>query len=99
MAVHAVPESYEPTVSAIDRHIRQNTEGPAGDPVRAAKILVRMAKRRDAPTNLALGVMASEGSMAQNRRLLGQEGKWSTVGRSADFSEAYPADFPKYTAA
>ncbi|MFD5815975.1 SDR family NAD(P)-dependent oxidoreductase [Streptomyces sp. NPDC127038] len=95
MTVHEVPEGYEDTVGAINRRIRQSAEGPAGDPVRAAEILVRMAKRRDIPTNLALGVTASEGSMAQDRRLLAQDEKWSPVGRSADFAEAYPVDFPE----
>ncbi|MFD8733343.1 SDR family NAD(P)-dependent oxidoreductase [Streptomyces sp. NPDC059618] len=95
MTVHEVPEGYEDTVGAINRRIRQSTEGPAGDPVRAAEILVRMAKRRDIPTNLALGVTASEGSLAQDRRLLAQDEKWSPVGRSADFAEAYPVDFPE----
>ncbi|MFI0967812.1 SDR family NAD(P)-dependent oxidoreductase [Streptomyces sp. NPDC021080] len=95
MTVHDVPEGYEDTVGAINRRIRQSTEGPAGDPVRAAEILVRMAKRRDIPTNLALGAMASEGSIAQDRRLLAQDEKWSPVGRSADFAEAYPVDFPE----
>ncbi|MFD9791536.1 SDR family NAD(P)-dependent oxidoreductase [Streptomyces sp. NPDC059070] len=99
MTVHDVPEGYESTVGAINQRIRQNTEGPAGDPVRAAEILVRMAKRRDIPTNLALGVMASQGSIAQDRQLLAQDEKWSTVGRSADFAEAYPVDFPQDTAA
>ncbi|MFI1177337.1 SDR family NAD(P)-dependent oxidoreductase [Streptomyces melanogenes] len=95
MTVHDVPEGYDETVGAINRRIRQNTEGPSGDPVRAAEILVRMAKRRDIPTNLALGVMASQGSIAQDRRLLAQDEKWSAVGRSADFAEAYPVDFPQ----
>ncbi|MFC0843746.1 SDR family NAD(P)-dependent oxidoreductase [Streptomyces noboritoensis] len=95
MTVHDVPEGYDETVGAINRRIRQNTEGPSGDPVRAAEILVQMAKRRDIPTNLALGVMASEGSITQDRRLLTQDEKWSAVGRSADFAEAYPVDFPQ----
>ncbi|MFD8796404.1 SDR family NAD(P)-dependent oxidoreductase [Streptomyces vinaceus] len=95
MTVHDVPEGYDSTVGAINRRIRQSTEGPAGDPVRAAEILVRMAKRRDVPTNLALGVMASEGAIAQNRRLLEQDEKWSAVGRSADFAETYPVEFPQ----
>ncbi|GHE73243.1 SDR family NAD(P)-dependent oxidoreductase [Streptomyces vinaceus] len=99
MTVHEVPEGYEGTVGAINRRIRQSTEGPAGDPVRAAEILVRMAKRRDVPTNLALGVMASEGALAQNRRLLEQDERWSAVGRSADFAETYPVEFPRDTAA
>ncbi|MFF0219482.1 SDR family NAD(P)-dependent oxidoreductase [Streptomyces vinaceus] len=99
MTVHDVPEGYDSTVGAINRRIRQSTEGPAGDPVRAAEILVRMAKRRDVPTNLALGVMASEGAIAQNRRLLEQDEKWSAVGRSADFAETYPVAFPQDTTA
>ncbi|MCX5384545.1 SDR family NAD(P)-dependent oxidoreductase [Streptomyces sp. NBC_00083] len=99
MTVHDVPEQYETTVGAINQLIRQNTEGPAGDPVRAAEILVRVAKRRDIPTNLTLGVMASEGSIAQSRRLLAQDEKWSAVGRSADFAEPYPVTFPQDTAA
>ncbi|MFK0223612.1 SDR family NAD(P)-dependent oxidoreductase [Streptomyces vinaceus] len=99
MTVHDVPEGYDSTVGAINRRIRQNTEGPAGDPARAAEILVRMAKRRDVPTNLALGVMASEGAITQNRRLLEQDEKWSAVGRSADFAETYPVAFPQDTTA
>ncbi|MFB7054524.1 SDR family NAD(P)-dependent oxidoreductase [Streptomyces vinaceus] len=99
MTVHDVPEGYDSTVGAINRRIRQSSEGPAGDPVRAAEILVRMAKRRNVPTNLALGVMASEGAIAQNRRLLEQDEKWSAVGRSADFAETYPVEFPQDTTA
>lgn len=99
MTVHDAPEGYDGTVGAINRRIRQSTEGPAGDPVRAAQILVRMAKRRDIPTNLALGVTASEGSIAQDRRLLTQDEEWSAVGRSADFAEPYPVKFPEDSAA
>ncbi|MDT0440459.1 MULTISPECIES: SDR family NAD(P)-dependent oxidoreductase [Streptomyces] len=94
MTVHDVPEGYEDTVGAINRRIRQSTEGPAGDPVRAAEILVRMTRRRDIPTNLALGVTASDGSLALDRRLLAQDERWSAVGRSADFAEEYPVEFP-----
>ena len=61
MTVGAIPEAYASTVGAINTRIRQNPDGPAGDPVRAAEILVRVAKRQDIPTNLALGVTASEG--------------------------------------
>ncbi|MER6302335.1 SDR family NAD(P)-dependent oxidoreductase [Kitasatospora sp. NPDC001539] len=99
MTVHDVPEGYEGTVGAVNRRVRQNTGGAAGDPVRAAEILVRMAKRRDIPTNLALGVTASEGSIAQDRRLLAQDERWSAVGRSADFAEPYPVAFPEDSAA
>jgi len=36
MIVRDVPEAYADTVGAINRRVRQNPEGPAGDPVRAA---------------------------------------------------------------
>jgi NAD(P)-dependent dehydrogenase (short-subunit alcohol dehydrogenase family) len=94
MTVGDIPEGYETTVGAINTRIRQSTEGPAGDPVRAAEILVRVAKRRDVPTNLALGVTAADASIALDRRMLEQDERWAAVGRSADFAEAYPVEFP-----
>jgi NAD(P)-dependent dehydrogenase (short-subunit alcohol dehydrogenase family) len=94
MTVHDAPPEYDETVGQINRRIRQNTEGPAGDPVRAAEILVAMAKRRDIPEHLPLGVMAAEGSIALDRRLLEEDLKWREVGRSADFAEPYPVAFP-----
>ncbi|GAB7184042.1 Rossmann-fold NAD(P)(+)-binding protein [Kitasatospora sp. Ki12] len=96
MVVHDIPEAYEETVGAVNRRLRQNGDGAgvAGDPVRAAEILVRMAKRRDIPDHLPLGVNAAEGSIAMDRRLLADDTKWRAVSRSADFAEAYPVPFP-----
>ncbi|MEU9044731.1 MULTISPECIES: SDR family NAD(P)-dependent oxidoreductase [unclassified Kitasatospora] len=96
MVVHDVPEAYAETVGAVNQRLRQNSDGAgvAGDPVRAAEILVRMAKRRDIPHHLPLGVNAAEGSIAMDRRLLADDTKWREVSRSADFAEAYPAPFP-----
>ncbi|MBQ0854892.1 SDR family NAD(P)-dependent oxidoreductase [Streptomyces sp. BH-SS-21] len=94
MAVHAIPEAYEQTVGAMNTRVRQSAEGPAGDPVRAAEILVRVAKRHDIPDHLPLGVNAAEGSIRLDRRLLEEDQKWREVSRSADFAEPYPAPFP-----
>src|ERR1700761_2889607 len=52
MAVHELPDAYASTVGAINRRVRQNPAGPAGDPARAAEILVQIAKRRDIPYHL-----------------------------------------------
>ena len=49
MIVRDIPESYTETVGAINRRVRQNPAGPAGDPVRAAEILVQIAKRPAGP--------------------------------------------------
>src|SRR3984885_5229550 len=98
MIIRDIPEAYAGTVGAINRRIRQNPAGPAGDPARAAEILVQVAKRRDVPFPLPLGVNAAEGSIQLDERLLAEDLKWRAVSRSADFAEPYPADFPPDTA-
>ncbi|MET8546399.1 SDR family NAD(P)-dependent oxidoreductase [Kitasatospora sp. NPDC004799] len=94
MEVHDVPEAYDGTVGAVNRRLRQGGAATAGDPVRAAEILVRVAKRRDIPHHLPLGVNAAELSIAMDRRLLAEDTRWREVARSADFAEAYPVAFP-----
>ena len=98
MIVRDIPEAYAETVGAINRRVRQNPAGPAGDPVRAAEILVQIAKRRDIPYHLPLGVTAAEGSIRLAEQLLAEDRKWRAVSRSADFAEPYPVAFPPDTA-
>ncbi len=99
MTVHEPGEGYEQTVGAMNARMRQSTAGPAGDPDRAARILVQIAKRRDVPFHLPLGVTATEMSIAQDRRLLAEDERWAAVGRSADFAEPFPVAFPDDVAA
>ncbi|SDZ52500.1 SDR family NAD(P)-dependent oxidoreductase [Herbiconiux ginsengi] len=94
MTVHEPGEGYEQTVGAMNARVRQSTEGPAGDPDRAAKILVQVAKRQNVPYHLPLGVNAAEMSIAQDRRLLAEDEEWRAVSRSADFAEPFPVEFP-----
>jgi NAD(P)-dependent dehydrogenase (short-subunit alcohol dehydrogenase family) len=94
MIVRDIPETYAATVGVMNTRVRQSTEGPAGDPMRAAEILVRIAKRRDIPYHLPLGVTAAEGSIRLDEQLLTADRKWREVSRSADFAEPYPAEFP-----
>jgi NAD(P)-dependent dehydrogenase (short-subunit alcohol dehydrogenase family) len=94
MTVHDIPEAYASTVGAMNSRVRRGTEGPAGDPARAAEILVQLAKRHHVPYHLPLGVNAVEYSMRLDEQLLADDHRWSNVGRSADFSEPYPAEFP-----
>lgn len=99
MTVHDIPAAYAETVGAVNARLRQNDDGAAGDPVRAAEILVRMAKRGDIPHHLPLGAGAAEASIALDRRLLQSDLTWREVSRSADFTEPYPAPFPPDPAA
>jgi NAD(P)-dependent dehydrogenase (short-subunit alcohol dehydrogenase family) len=94
MIVRDIPEAYAATVGAMNTRVRQNPHGPAGDPVRAAEILVRIAKRRDLPYHLPLGATAAEMSIRLDERLLAEDRKWQAVSRSADFGEPYPVEFP-----
>ena len=98
MIVRDIPEAYAATVGAINTRVRQNPDGPPGDPVRAAEILVRVAKRRDIPFHLPLGVIAAEASIRLDEQLLGDDRRWRDVSRSADSGEPYPVEFPPDTA-
>ena len=94
MTVHDIPEPYAPTVGAMHNRVRQSTGGAAGDPRRAAAILVQVAKRRHIPYHLPLGVNAAEGSLRLDEELLDGDSRWNHVSRSADFGEPYPIEFP-----
>ena len=98
MTVHQISEAYSPTVGAMNQQVRQSADGPAGDPARAAAILVQVAKRNDIPQHLPLGVNATERSIRLDEQLLAEDSKWSAVSRSADFSEPYPVELPPDTA-
>ncbi|MEW2620447.1 SDR family NAD(P)-dependent oxidoreductase [Streptomyces sp. NPDC048106] len=94
MTVHDVPEAYEATVGAMNRLMRQNTAGAAGDPRRAAEIIVETVRRGEVPSHLLLGVNAVTMALDYSRRQLAEAGAWEKVSRSADFGEPYPAPLP-----
>ncbi|OBF11327.1 SDR family NAD(P)-dependent oxidoreductase [Mycobacterium sp. ACS4331] len=96
MEVHDVPEEYAGTVGAMSA-IRHSDAVTAGDPARAAEILVQMSRRKDIPYHLPIGVDAVEGAIRQDEFLLGEDRRWAAVGRSADFAEEYPVEFPSDT--
>jgi NAD(P)-dependent dehydrogenase (short-subunit alcohol dehydrogenase family) len=99
MVVHEIPDAYAPTVGAVNTRIRQSSEGPPGDPARAAEILVQVAKRNDIPFHLPLGVNASDYSIHLDEQLLAEDRKWRQVSRSADIGEPYPVPLPTDTPA
>jgi NAD(P)-dependent dehydrogenase (short-subunit alcohol dehydrogenase family) len=96
MAIADIPEHYADTVGLMNTQ-RQSPAMRAGDPERAAEILVRMSRREDVPFHLPLGVNAVQRSIEMDERLLAEDKRWAAVGRSADFAEPYPVDFPPDT--
>lgn len=97
MGVGDIPDIYADTVGKMHSQVRQSDAVVAGDPTRAAEILVRIARRDDIPYHLPLGVNAVEASIRHDEQLLVQDRKWAAVGRSADFAQPYPVDFPTDT--
>lgn len=94
MTVHEVPAEYEPTVGQFNRQVRASGAGAAGDPARAAKIIVEVATRAHPPTHLLVGVNAVEMAQDYSRRQLQDAAEWAEVGRSADFGQPFPPAFP-----
>jgi NAD(P)-dependent dehydrogenase (short-subunit alcohol dehydrogenase family) len=94
MTVHEVPEGYESTVGAMNERMRQNEAGSAGDPQRAAEIIVRVVHSDSRPTHLLLGQNAVDLALADSERELAEATTWAAVGRSADFGQPYPVSLP-----
>jgi len=94
MTIHEIPADYDATIGALHRLVRANTAGPAGDPVRAAQILVQAVKRGNPPSHLLLGVNAVEMALGYSRRQLAEATEWEKVSRSADYGQPYPAELP-----
>ncbi|OIK23553.1 SDR family NAD(P)-dependent oxidoreductase [Streptomyces malaysiense] len=98
MTVHDVPDAYDATVGAMNRLMRQNTAGAAGDPRRAAEIIVRTVRRGEVPGHLPLGVNAATMALDHAHRRLAEASAWAEVSRSADFGEPYPVPLPSQAA-
>jgi NAD(P)-dependent dehydrogenase (short-subunit alcohol dehydrogenase family) len=93
MTIDDIPDHYADTVGAMNA-IRTSDAITAGDPARAADILVRLSRRADVPYHLPLGVIAIEGVTRQDESLLAEDREWAAVARSADFAESFPVDLP-----
>jgi NAD(P)-dependent dehydrogenase (short-subunit alcohol dehydrogenase family) len=85
MTIYDIPAEYDTTIGAMHRRVRANPAGPAGDPERAAGIIVQVVKRGTPPSHLLLDY---------SRRQIAEASAWEKVGRSADYAEPYPAEFP-----
>jgi NAD(P)-dependent dehydrogenase (short-subunit alcohol dehydrogenase family) len=94
MTVHDIPADYDATIGSMDRRMRRSPAGPAGDPARAAEIIVNTVKRDNPPSHLLLGVKAVGLALDYSRRQLAKATAWQNVSRSADYAEPYPAEYP-----
>ena len=94
MTVHDIPADYDSTIGVMDRRMRRSPAGPAGDPARAAEIIVHTVKRDNPPSHLLLGVTAVRMAVSYSQRQLAEATAWENVSRSADYAEPYPGEYP-----
>ncbi|MGW2597915.1 SDR family NAD(P)-dependent oxidoreductase [Streptomyces klenkii] len=95
MDVQDVPPEYRATVGAFNDRARGSRT--AGDPDRAAGILVRVVKRDHLPTHLPLGANAARMALACSRQQIAEAEAWQAVSLSADFGAQYPVELPADT--
>ncbi len=94
MTVHEIGADYEQTIGEMHRRMRASSAGAAGDPKRAAEIIVRTVARDHVPSHLLVGVDAVEMAVDYSQRQIDEATTWAAVGRSADFAEPYPVQLP-----
>lgn len=88
MEIHPVGPDYEETVGAIHRYRRESDGTQAGDPARAAEIIIDVVGADDPPRRLLLGSDAVASAQKAADIRAAETVKWAGVSRSAD----YPAD-------
>src|SRR5258706_4256797 len=75
MRIGEIPADYQATVGAMSRRRAEAT--PAGDPARAAEIIVRTVGRPHLPSHLLLGVGAVTTALDYSRAQIDEAAKWS----------------------
>ncbi|WP_116209555.1 SDR family NAD(P)-dependent oxidoreductase [Streptomyces olivoreticuli] len=92
MDIQDVLPEYQATVGAFTDRVRGSRT--AGDPDRAAGILVRVVKRDHLPTHLLLGANAAQMALDYSQQQTAEAGAWQAVSVSADFGAEYPVELP-----
>lgn len=91
MQIQDVAPEYATTVGEMVR-LLSGPVSAAGDPTRAAEILVRVVKQPTLPSHLILGAGAVQLAQDYSTGQLAEAGAWAPVSSSADFGQAYPVE-------
>lgn len=81
-------EDYKATAGAFQSMIRGYSGNQPGDPVRAAKAIVKAVESENPPLNLLLGKAALKGARLRLESLQKDFDDWAEVTEGADFPEA-----------
>ncbi len=85
MTIHKVSPDYQQTVGAMNEYRRANRGKEAGDPSRAAQILIDIVNHPEPPLRLLLGAGAVAAAEKVSEARAAEAARWSDVSRSADF--------------
>jgi NAD(P)-dependent dehydrogenase (short-subunit alcohol dehydrogenase family) len=85
MRMAPVGADYEPSVGEMHRRRQAMSGTEAGDPVRAAGIIVAIAELDEPPLRLLLGAGAVDLADTASKARAAEASKWAEVSRSADF--------------
>jgi NAD(P)-dependent dehydrogenase (short-subunit alcohol dehydrogenase family) len=85
MRMAPVGADYEPSVGEMHRRRKAMSGTEAGDPVRAAGIIVAIAELDEPPLRLLLGAGAVDLADTASKARAAEASKWAEVSRSADF--------------
>jgi NAD(P)-dependent dehydrogenase (short-subunit alcohol dehydrogenase family) len=85
MRMAPVGADYEPSVGDMHRRRQAMSGTEAGDPVRAAGIIVAIAELDEPPLRLLLGAGAVDLADTASKARAAEASKWAEVSRSADF--------------
>ncbi|MFF4903023.1 oxidoreductase [Streptomyces sp. NPDC001068] len=85
MELHAVGADYEETVGVMNTYRASNNGNQPGDPVRAAKVLIDVARHDDPPRRLLLGAQAVAMALEAGEARAAETRKWAEAGSAADF--------------
>ncbi|PRY37240.1 oxidoreductase [Umezawaea tangerina] len=86
MAVSPVGEDYERTVGALHRFRREADGKQAGDPVRAARVLIGLVELDEPPLRLLLGSDALRIAEESSVLRAAEATRWAATSRSTDYA-------------
>jgi len=79
-----IPE-YEPITGPFREYIKKANGNQAGDPVKAAKIMIELVEGEKKPLRLVLGKIALNTYKAKLQQELDRVNEWQEISESADF--------------
>lgn len=82
--------AYAATAGAWRKQVRANSGKQSGDPVRAAKAIIKAVECPKPPHHLLLGNDAYEGATAKLKELGKEFSAWESVARGADYPTRQP---------